>query len=327
MANIASESAATGTRLAARLCLVFSITASLAACGGRNPEPRPAGGGSTAAYVGLQLSALPGYHATFELLFAGQKSWRYQLELRADGAQLEYRLHIEGPGQAQNPGDVRLVASGGTSRMLGAGTDDQCVQFPSDLNLGQSFVTPDHLVAPEDLAPVLRRGVDDDLNGVPSQHYTAREAVLGPWRDAQVDVWLDSARGSVLGYKLLLSGSDPLFGGGVGTLAGTFRVNAVGPQSIEPVPGCEIDLPIPADAARLVKLPGLITFESAASMEEVAAFFQTRLPEAGWLPEGEPLAGGDALVLAYRRAEDSLNINIEPNDTGARVDLLQTTGQ
>jgi hypothetical protein len=126
----------------------------------------------------------------------------------------------------------------------------------------------------------------------------------------------------VLGYDLLLTGDDPLFGGGAGTLAGTFRVQAIGRQAIEPINGCEPALPLPADASRLVLLPGLISFDSPAAPEAIAMFYQDRLPGLGWQAEGEPQAGGSALVLALRRGDETLTVNIESRATGAAVELL-----
>jgi hypothetical protein len=273
-------------------------------------------------YTGLNLETLPGYHATFELLFAGDVTWKYQLELRADGEAVEANLHIEGPSRAQNPGDVRMVTAGGASRMLGPGTDNQCVQFPSDMDLGQAFVTPDHLIPPVVLAPALDPAGEESLLGLPTEHFTASQSGLGRWQEAQIGLWRAKEQGAVLVYDLLLTGADPLFGGGPGTLAGTFRVQAVGQQAIEPIQGCAPALPLPAGASRLVLLPGLISFDSAASPEEIAAFYQAELPGLGWQAESEPQAGGNALVLAFTRREETLTVNIENRRSGVEVELL-----
>jgi hypothetical protein len=208
--------------------------------------------------------------------------------------------------------------------MLGAGTENQCVQFPSDLELGQAFVTPDQLVPPEALAPALRLAGQESLLGLPSEHFTARLEGLGRWQEAQIGLWRAAEQGAVLGYDLLLAGADPLFGGGPGTLAGTFRVQAVGPQTIEPIQGCEPALPLPADASRVVLLPGLISFDSPAGPEAVAAFYQGGLPALGWQAEGEPQTGGSALVLSFARGQETLTVNIETRASGVSVELLFT---
>jgi hypothetical protein len=273
-------------------------------------------------YTGLNLETLPGYHATFEQLFAGEVTWKYQLELRADGEAVEANLHIEGPSRAQNPGDVRMVTAGGASRMLGPGTDNQCVQFPSDMDLGQAFVTPDHLIPPVVLAPALDPAGEESLLGLPTEHFTASQSGLGRWQEAQIGLWRAKEQGAVLGYDLLLTGADPLFGGGPGRLAGTFRVQAVGQQAIEPIQGCAPALPLPAGASRLVLLPGLISFDSAASPEAIAAFYQAELPGLGWQAESAPQAGGNALVLAFTRREETLTVNIENRRSGVEVELL-----
>jgi hypothetical protein len=99
-------------------------------------------------------------------------------------------------------------------------------------------------------------------------------------------------------------------------------VQAVGRQAIEPITGCEPSLPLPADASRLVLLPGLISFESRAAPEDIARFYQDNLPRLGWQPAGEPQAGGSALVLTLERGAETLTVNIEARTAGVSVELL-----
>jgi hypothetical protein len=119
-----------------------------------------------------------------------------------------------------------------------------------------------------------------------------------------------------------MTGSDPLFGAGEGVLSGQFLVNDVGPQTIEPITGCEIDLPLPPDATRLVSLPGLIAFESTTTPTETINFYQAALAEAEWESLADPQIGTDAILLSYRRGEQMLEINIEASDEGLHVELL-----
>jgi hypothetical protein len=113
-----------------------------------------------------------------------------------------------------------------------------------------------------------------------------------------------------------------LFDAGEGVLSGRFVVDDIGPQTIEPISGCETDLPLPPDATRLVKMPGLIAFESTATPDEIVAFYQAALAEAGWVPTAGPETGVDAILLSYRHGEQTLDINIESRETGVHVELL-----
>ncbi len=266
------------------------------------------------------------YHATFEMRFEGTYTWVYHLESRvgsgADGGATAYDLHIEGVEASQNPGDVRVVLEGDVVKMRGPATDDACVQFPSDLDLGQSFLTPDDLIPIQEVEAALHPVGTETIAERETTHYTLRQPNLAGWQNVEIDVWKDTASGATLRYDLHVQGMDPLFDAGEGTLSGQFVVNDIGPQTIEPITGCEIDLPLPPDATRLVRMPGLVAFESAATPDEIVAFYRTALAEAGWEPLAEPEHGVDAVLLSYRRDGETLDVNIENRETGVYVELL-----
>jgi hypothetical protein len=293
--------------------LLFLITACSV------PTPLPTA--TSLAYTGIGLDGLSAYQATFEMRFEGDYSWVYHLETRTDGSVVAYDLHLKGVSASRNPGDVRVVVEGDIVRMRGPGTDDECLQFPSDLDLGLSFLTPDDVIGPEEIQSSQSLLKAEAVAGIEAAHYTLRQANLGGWRDLAVDLWLDDGTGAVLRYDLRADGPDPLFDAGEGALSGQFLVE-VGPQTIEPVAGCEIDLPLPPDAARLVRLPDLIAFESAATSAETVAFYQAALAEAGWEPLAEPETGDDVILLSYQRDGQTLEINIGPGDEGVYVGLL-----
>jgi hypothetical protein len=270
----------------------------------------------------LDLKTLDTYHATFEIRFEGTYAWSYYLESHANGGVTAYDLHIEGVEASQNPGDIRVVLESDVVRMRGPATDDACIQFPSDLNLGRSFLSPDDLIPHQEIEAALRPVGTETIDGREATHYTLRQPSLADWQDVEIDIWKDTTNGATLRYDLRAVGSDPLFDAGEGALSGRFVVRDTGPQTIEPIAGCAIDLPLPPDAARLVRMPGLVAFESAATSDEAFAFYQAALAEAGWEPLAELEAGVDAILLSYRRADETLNINIEIRGTGVYVELL-----
>jgi len=302
----------------------------LAAACSSGPSPSPSSIPSSTAgirpsYTGLHLEALGSYQATFDLIFEGTVMWGHHLETRTDGRALEYGLHLDGLDASRNPGDVRLVAQDGINRMRGPGTDDECVQFPSELDLGPIFLTPDSLFAPDQLSEPLVAVKPETIAGTETIHYTLRQASLGKWRDLVIDLWRNESTGATMRYDLRVTGADPLFEAGEGVLTGRFLVSEVGTQTIEPIAGCEIDLPLPHDATHLVRVPGLISFESAAAAAETAAFYQAELAKTGWEPVAEPQASGDAVVLSYRQGAQRLDINIEAKTGGVHVELLLTS--
>jgi hypothetical protein len=266
------------------------------------------------------------YHATFEIHFQGTYTWIYHLEIRTDGSAgggaTAYDLHIEGVEGPQNPGDVRVVLEGDVVRMRGPATDDACIQLPSDLDLGRSFLSPDDLIPPQEIETALRPVGTETITGREATRYTLRQPSLADWQNVEIDIWKDTTSGATLRYDLRAAGPDPLFDAGEGVLSFQFVVSDIGPQTIEPITGCEISLPLPPDATRLVRMPGLVACESAATPEEVIAFYQTALAEAGWEPLTEPETGVDAILLSYHRDGKTLDINIEIREAGVYVELL-----
>ena len=113
------------------LFLLSLMVVSLSACRlGSDPGERGASGAGQADQSGfpvyqltleeqpanlgqlpLQLGQLAPFHGRFVLEFNGKQDWTYQVDMRADGTQIEYLLVIEGVGNELDPGDVRLVNS------------------------------------------------------------------------------------------------------------------------------------------------------------------------------------------------------------------------
>lgn len=306
------------------LLLLLPVTLACLPAASTSPTIPATMAGPTATPSSPNLQTLDSYHAIFELRFEGTYTWVYYLESRTDGSAMAHDLHIEGVKAPQNPGDVRVVAEGDIIKMRGPATDDACVQFPGDLDLGQSFLSPNDLIPPQELEGALSPLGTETVAGRETTHYALHQTSLADWQDVEVDIWKDTATGAVLRYDLAATGSDPLFDAGEGVLSGQFIVNDTGPQSIEPITGCEIDLPLPPDAARLVRMPGMVAFESTTTADEIVAFYQAALAEAGWEPLAEPETGVDAVLLSYRRAGEMLNVNIEIRETGTYVQLLSS---
>ena len=275
-------------------------------------------------YSGLQLERLGvAYQTTFDLRFEGDFVWRYQLESRTDQSVAEHNLHLEGVDAAVNPGDVRVVVADGTVRMRGPGTDDECIQFPGDVELGLAFLTPDDIIDPHLFAQSMIPASQDTIAGAEAIRYALRLASLNEWQNVALEVWLDRSTGAVLRYDLHASGPDPLFEAGQGTVSGQFLVREIGRQVITPIEGCDIELPLPADVAQLAKLPGgLVVFESLASVPELTRFYQDGLAEQGWEASSGPQMTGEVVLLTYRRGGETLDIRIEPRERGVQVQML-----
>jgi len=138
-----------------------------------------------------------------------------------------------------------------------------------------------------------------------------------------LDIWLASKDGTTLRYDLQATGADPLFDAGEGTLTSKFILFDTNPADIIPVTGCEIELPLPDDASQIVRFPGLVSFESNLTGEDIVAFYKDALADTDWVEESEPELGDDAIIMSYLRGDEALTINIEIITTGgSKVDLI-----
>ena len=144
------------------------------------------------------------------------------------------------------------------------------------------------------------------------------------WNDLSLGLWLSRQNGVVVKYDFSASGSDPIFKGGVGVLTAAYQLKAVTPQPVEPVQGCEVEWPLPKGVKALVRLPGIVSFETALSAEETLAFYQSGLAAAGWAGAGEPSRNNGAIAASYVKGNETVDLGIEPLAVGVRVKLVKT---
>lgn len=272
-------------------------------------------------YQGAVFSDAPAYRTHLELRFEGNSPWIYQLETRRAEQLVEYNLHVEGVDPSRYPGDVRLVSDGEITRMSGAGTENQCLQYPADMDLSVSFLTLEQVFPRQVLASALVAVGEDALFGMPTLQYRVVQENLGKWRDVSLDIWLEKQSGTPLKYILQATGDDPLFKSGEGRLSARYEVVEIASQTIEPVGGCEIQFPIPQDAQRLVRLPEMIAFESSASVQVIVAYYQATLSQAGWTEAEIGFSEQGTAVMSYYQSTAEVEIHVEPKGNGVRVTI------
>ena len=79
------------------------------------------------------------------------------------------------------------------------------------------------------------------------------------------------------------------------------------------------------DATDKVQFGSMITYKSASSVTDVAAFYKEKLVEAGWKAEGEPTEMGEVAMLNYTKDGKTLNLMITSSDGATQVVL--STGE
>lgn len=299
----------------------FALLMIFLTAGCSSPDPK-------AALAKLNHDGLGSYTSTFDVQFYGPTHWAYQLTTRKTAKLREMSLHIIGITGANNPGDVRLVTDGTTSWMIGPGTDNECVQFPNKQGMDPTMIYPEGLVTVKDLPQILSLSGEEKVAGRTGLHYTGKAATMNGWNDAQIDVWQDKANQSLLQFNMQATGDDQIFNTGKGKLTARYETTALDGAPIEPVKGCEIAVPLPPTAKKVVRLPGMASFESSAKPEEIRAFYEAQLPAANWTVKDAPAQAEGATILSYQRAKETVEVHIETGDpSGSMVKLIFITAQ
>jgi hypothetical protein len=314
----------------------------LAACSSDSTETLPAQSTGTSAkpistsaansnaaiWSAANHDLLGSYSSTFLIQFSGPVQWKYTLQTRKASGLSENSLHIEGLDKTTNPGDIRTVTDSITTWMIGEGTDQECVQFPNNQGMDPKWITPESIVSPSELSTHLKLVGEEPFAGRESLHYAGSAARVDVWKDTRFELWLDKSTKALLKLEFFASGDDEFFWTGSGTLYAHYTVAGLNPGKIEPVPGCALSVPLPDSAVHLVRLPGLVSFESKVRVDEIRAFYQDRLPKYNWKEAETPAQSQTAVVLSYQRNAEKVEIHIEPAaGGGSTVKLLFLTGQ
>jgi hypothetical protein len=278
---------------------------------------------TTNNYAGLNEKAFGSYLSSFIVEFQGSYSWRYEMTTRYDGSLIEYSLHIEGVDKKMNPGDIRMVTNGRTNWMTGPGADNQCFMFPSSLDLGPTFLTPDDLLSVQPGSELMEDSGEEQILGMTADHHSLQADQLDSWKNLNLEMWLADSD-AVLRYQLQAAGPDPLFDAGDGLVNALYEVVDTGPQQIERVTGCETDLPIPDNVSNLVRFPNLISFESPTSASDLADYYLDAMDALRWVLKEEPLIfDNGSILLTYKRLDNTIIISIDPRDNGSFVEIIE----
>jgi hypothetical protein len=308
-------------RTLSTLILAAMLIGLAAGCSG----PTAAGEGSDPGnnnQPAINRDALNSYSADFTVQFKGTASWIYQLKNRRSDATHETTLHIEGVQSAQNPGDIRLLTDGARTWMKGPGTDDECITFPNGQGMDPTFIQPEALVSLASLGGALKNVGEEKVGGVATWHFHAEKVVTGPWSDATIDIWQAKDTGMLYRFTMQAAGDDPFFQGGTGALSAEYAAGPLGEETIAPVEGCDLGISLPGQVSMFVRLPGMASFESTTSPQEIIAFYQSTLPEQNWVETEPPAQAENATILSYHRDADNLEIHVETAEGGSIVKVL-----
>jgi hypothetical protein len=276
------------------------------------------------------LAELSSYKATLIYSFDGTRSgsaeqWSKTYTMLFTAEPAARQLTVETIG-ADPPVETVFMAeaNGAAYHRIGA---NACTA--SVLEVGDSFA--DWLEPAGMLISVI--GADqagsETVNGVPADHFTFDERALGGEETIQAagELWVDSTGGHILRYLLTINGDTDYFGEGVeGTVSWDYQLTNIDQPitfdfPVDCPPGL-VDAPQLPDAANVLNVPGVLTYDTASSPAAAAAFYQEQLPDLGWTGAGEPAVSEAAAFLSFTQGDRLMRIIITSGGAGRSVHIL-----
>ena len=260
--------------------------------------------------AGAGLANLSSYTASLSVAFAGTQAGQAQqwsktyilLSARQPSAR---QLTIAKTGDNADPAPVFLA------EVAGAAYEQRGTRACTASALDPAY----SLVQPLEPAGFLTGviGADaagsDTVNGLAADHYTFDERALGldGRATASGELWVASSGGYLLKYVLKTQGDANYFGEGlVGTLTLDYELTGANqPVQVSLPPDCPAGMltaPRLPDAAHVASVPGLLAYDTAATLAAAAAYYQQQLPGLGWTQSRDPITADTFVNLAYTRS-------------------------
>lgn len=170
---------------------------------------------------------------------------------------------------------------------------------------------------------------NEPVDGTPADHYAFDEIALGQVGQATStgDVWVATTGGYVVKYDLTTKAKADYFGEGIaGTATFHYAVTGVGQPAAVAMPAdCPPGLvnvtPLP-DASDTSATPGSLSFDTGRSVGDVAAFYQSEIPKAGWTLTTEPAVTDTSTELDFSQGSTTLTVLISTDGSLTAVDML-----
>jgi len=279
------------------------------------------------------LDALTSYNATLTIAFDGQQagqplqwSQTYTLRVAPDAARQVTVDRSGDPAAALFLAEVAGVAYERRGEQACTATALEADASLIDRFLPAAFLTP--VIGADEAG-------SETVNGLAALHYTFDERALGQANLTQStgEVWVAADGGYVVKYLTSNVGAAEFFGEGLaGTLTFDYALTSpADPEAAAAVlsgslpadcpPGFVPAQPLP-DAANLVNLPGLLSFDTATSLEEAAAFYQAQLSAAGWTPLNDPIIAPTSQLLDFAQGDLQLTVILTSAPEGAAVRIV-----
>ena len=167
------------------------------------------------------------------------------------------------------------------------------------------------------------------VNDLSANHYIFNEQSIGQADVAQSkgELWVAPDGGYIVKYLLTTKGSADYFGDGIdGTLIWDYELTnmnqAVTVKLPDDCPPGLVNAPVMPDAENVLSRPGILTYDTASSLPDIAAFYQKEIPTLGWVLDGEPTITDTAVLVEYVQGEVTLSVVVTNNENGTKVHVM-----
>jgi hypothetical protein len=281
------------------------------------------------------LADLASYTATLRLSFDGTQAgkaqqWSKTYVMLSAHEPVARQLIIEKSGDNSDPDPVFMAeAAGAAYERRGTNACNATVIDPAN-SLGKRMEPAGFL------AGVIgaQAAGSETVNGVAADHYTFDERALGLLGIATStgEMWVASKAGYLVKYVLTTKGDANYFGEGiVGTLTLDYELTGVNqPLAIQLPADCPagmVNAPLLPNASNVQNVPGMLTYDTASSLADAAAFYQKQIPDLGWTLLGEPVIAESTALLDYAQADQKMTVIITAGDGGTKVRIVLGSSQ
>jgi hypothetical protein len=170
----------------------------------------------------------------------------------------------------------------------------------------------------------------ETVNGIASDYYKFDQHALGQqgFTESNGELWVATEGGYVVKYLLTSKGSEDFFGDGlVGTINYDYELTDVNePVEITLPDDCPlglVDVPLLPDASNVQNDGGVLAFDTASSIAEVAAFYEQQIPALGWDVKEEPSVTESMGLLVFSMGNRDLLILIITGEAGRQVRIME----
>jgi hypothetical protein len=83
-----------------------------------------------------------------------------------------------------------------------------------------------------------------------------------------------------------------------------------------------IDAPLMPDASGILNMPSVLSFHTAAGLDEVSLFYEEQLPQLGWTLVGDPAVTDTSIAIGFSRSQEALTLILVATEQDTEVHML-----